>query len=590
MNLISFVNKILVLSGVSFFVSCELDYENRNSITSEGVWTDRTMIYAYLNDIHGSLMPGWASGSDDCDESMDGIGSMSDYARGVIDAEKDGKGFDYGSIDKINFFLMQLEHVPGTVLTEEEKRQLKGQALFWRAWDYWGKVNIFGGVPLITEWQNVNDRPSLFIPRSSTTDCFNQIIADLDSAIEYLPTTWNDENWGRIDKLVAMSYKGRLLMNYASPLFNRNQDVIRWEKAYEANKQALDALKAAGKGLYPSYAGIWKDKWNEEAVMVNPYFYPGHSTSAYMWKVGSYPIAQMLLAYPQRDGSPLTLEVSRLSDPSYNADFLDRFYNNRDDRFSATIFSPGTHYPSADDAPGCKLEGGQNYWSTWQLVDGNTYNSMIFDQWGESDNHGPTGFRCVKGNDESKNSYNQGEGETDWIEIRYAEVLMNFAECANEIGKTEEALDVIYQIRKRAGIEPGSDNRYGVKATSREAVREALINERFVEFAFEGKRWGDLRRWMRWDKINAMKHRSSIHIIIKNNVDLETFDWTWNMKDKSVRDKFYVKYIENVDMDDKFTFAYDLNHWFYPIAKNDLDRNSKLEQNNEWGGTFDPLK
>lgn len=584
----------LLLAGMfclSIITSCDLEYENRNDINAGLVWNDRTMIISYLNDIHGGMMPGWPTGGDNCDESLNDSGSMSDYARGVIDAEKDGQKFEYEYIDKINFMLMKLRDIPESILTETENKQIAGQALFWRAWNYWGKVKTFGGVPLITQWQDINDKSSLFVPRNTTTECMEQIIKDLDTAIEYLPLTWDDENYGRIDKITAMAFKGRVLMNYASPLFNRNNDIARWETAYKANKDAIAALEEAGKGLYPDYAGIWKNEQNEEVIMVNQFFYPGHSTAGYMWYVGSFPIFSMVSAFPQKDGSPLKLDYDRFSsDPDYNADFLDRFYNNRDDRFYATIHCGGTRYPSKDDAPGGRLSGGQKYWSTWMLNESGTYTSMIISQLGENDAAGITGFRCIKGIDESKDKYNSGDGGSDWIEIRFTEVLMNMAECANEIGRTDEALDVIYQIRKRANIEAGTNNRYGVTASSQSEVREALINERFVEFAFEGKRGDDLRRWMRWDILNNMKHRQGLYIVLNDNRDLENFDWTWDIKNPEVRSKFHGVFIENLDKDEKYTFNYSENHWFYPINKEGLDRNSKLEQNNEWGGTFDPLK
>jgi len=63
------------------------------------------------------------------------------------------------------------------------------------------------------------------------------------------------------------------------------------------------------------------------------------------------------------------------------------------------------------------------------------------------------------------------------------------------------------------------------------------------------------------------------------------------MFDPEVNKLFHFDYIECVDGDKSlYRFNLDNNHWFYPIKKDDLDRNSKLEQNNEWGGTFDPLK
>jgi hypothetical protein len=79
--------------------------------------------------------------------------------------------------------------------------------------------------------------------------------------------------------------------------------------------------------------------------------------------------------------------------------------------------------------------------------------------------------------------------------IRYAEILLNLAEAANETDNIELAVDQLIAIRKRAGIEPGDDNRYGIPANlDQTQVRKLIQNERFVELAFEGKRFFDLRR------------------------------------------------------------------------------------------------
>ena len=119
------------------------------------------------------------------------------------------------------------------------------------------------------------------------------------------------------------------------------------------------------------------------------------------------------------------------------------------------------------------------------------------------------------------------------------------------------------------------------------------MTERYIEFAYEGKRWNDLRRWKRFDILNEIKYRSSLWLVINDYsvVKNGNFDWAKDMFDPEVNKLFRFDYIECVDGDKTlYRFNLDNNHWFYPLKKNDLDRNSKLEQNNEWGGTFDPLK
>lgn len=601
-NIVKHSRKLLLcaLFPTLLFTACNLDYEDVSAINPANVWNNKNMITSYLSDIHGGMMPGWPffEGNNN-DEGFQGRGSLSDYARGIIGAEKDGKGLNYEYIDRINFFLDKLATLAANVLTEKENQELRGQALFWRAWGYWNMVKELGGVPLILKPQDVNNRLSLFVARNKTSECVKQIIEDLNEAIRCLPDKWEGNEYGRIDKGAAMAFKGRVLMWYASPLFNPDNNSQRWLEAYQANAEAIDFLERTGKALYPDYTSLWENEQNEEAVMVNQFYDPDHAyflsyirpnTIAKDYANVDMPILSLLLAYPLKDGSKLTLDKERLAiDSQYNADFLTTFYTQRDDRFYTTIFCGGMQYPSADRGAGMVLEGGKSLWATWRVNDdGKSYKCMTQDEANVNED-GTSGFWSLKGNDKSIDKNNVYHAETDWIEIRFAEVLMNYGECANEAGKADEALNVLYRIRQRAGIEAGSGN-YGITALSKDEIRKAYMDERLVEFAFEGKRTGDLRRWKRWDILNDMKHRQSIYVVLKDNKELENFDWTSEITHPEVRSKFHAVLIENLDGGEQYTFNYDQNHWFYPIAKNDLDRNSYLEQNKEWGGTFDPLQ
>lgn len=573
--------------------ACSLDYENAEAITPDAVWKDSKMINAFLNDIYGNMMPGWPISANNTDEGMNGPTDMSQYVRGEATVMNSGVGLDYKNIDKINFFLDNLEAT--TALTEDEKKPLIGQALFWRAWAYWDKVFQVGGVPLILKTQDVSDINSLILPRNSTTECVTQILVDLDEAISCLPDTWKNEDYGRIDKGCALAFKGRVLLQYASPLFNPNNDQKRWQDAYEANKAAVDFLQSVGKGLYEgNFADIWYDEQNKEVIMVNQFYYPDHALD--QKNIRPEPLTRdmanqnqailpLIMAFPKIDGSPLVIDLDRLAtDLNYNKQFMTDFYTNRDPRFHATIFCPGMKYPCGNDLP-----NGMNFWNVWRK-DGVSNITLIQDEMSLGMPLGANFFQ-MKGLDDLE-KINVYQGETDWIEIRFAEVLMNYGECANEIGKTSEALQVLYDIRKRAGIQ-STDGKYGITATNQTEIREAYIKERYIEFAYENKRWADLRRWKRFDIVNDLKYRSTLYPIISDYSIVQNgqFDWTKDMMDPEVRKLFYFEYIECVDGDkDIYKFNLSTNHWFYPIKKDDLDRNSKLEQNNEWGGTFDPLK
>ena len=372
-------------------------------------------------------------------------------------------------------------------------------------------------------------------------------------------------------------------------MFNPNNDATRWQTAYKANKDAVDFLKSVGKGLYEGkFEDIWYDEQNCEVIMVNQFYYPDHPLD--QKNIRPQPLSRdgaddnqailsLLMAYPKIDGSKLELDVNRLSDPAYNEQFMTDFYTNRDPRFHATIFCPGTVYPTKEPL----LNGGKRYWNTWKIVpiDGDImYGSMIDDELDTNIGGGKSGYFQKKGVDINLTKATIDQAETDWIEIRFAEVLMNYGECANELGKTDEALDVLYQIRKRAGILSGTGH-YGITATSQKDIREVYVNERFIEFAYEGRRWNDLRRWKRYDILNKMKHRSILYPVIKDNANIENFDWTSDMSDPAVRKMFRFDYIENLDRTETDFFNLNEKYMFYPIHKEVIDRNSKIEQNKE---------
>jgi hypothetical protein len=178
------------------------------------------------------------------------------------------------------------------------------------------------------------------------------------------------------------------------------------------------------------------------------------------------------------------------------------------------------------------------------------------------------------------------DGAVDWIEIRYVEVLMNYAEAANETGRTGEVLNALYRIRQRAAIDPG-DGSYGIGAASTDELRKVIQDERFVEFAFETKRFWDLRRWRIFGStFNNLEGKSRHGLRIEYNGEVSQRP-RFLTDIESVWDQFTVTVIPDVEPsnvlpEDKYSF--------FGIPLSTLDRNSRIEQNNTWEGTFNPLE
>lgn len=611
-------SKWLLFATLVVLGACKkgLDYQNLGVINPTNVWSDSTLIKAYLNDVYGGLMPGWPLGNGaNSDEGINGSGvNLGNYQQGILDVSTTYYNLSYTYIDKTNYFLDQLANVPASVLPAALKNRLIGEAKFWRAWAYWGMVSQVGGVPLILHTQNSSDPASLKVPRNKTSECVAQIIKDLDSAAQVLPPSYSGVDYGRINSVAALGFKARVLLWYASPLFNPSNDPSRWQTAYTAAKAALQAADAAGFGLLPNYRNIWYSA-NEEQIMVNQYYYPDHYMNFnYIRPLpftngntnGDQPILPMLLAYPKRDGSPMQFDKTQLSNPVYNAQFMTDFYTNRDDRFYATIYCGGTVYPTPDvNTIGMTVPRSYTYWNAWTWKPGSTPSYELQYKDGSfrgistiiqnGDENGVSGFFERKGLDTTLDR-NQlvgvAAGAKSWFSpMRYAELLLNFGECANETGNMSEALNALYRIRQRAGIQAGGGGTYGITATSQSDIRNAYINERQVEFAFEGFRFNDLRRWKRYDILNSEGTRQGLFPML--NVGAPYPSNTDNIMTASVRANFSAVLVDNLDQsisaNQKFNLS--LNHWFYALNPAQVSIESTvLQQNNEWGGTFDPLQ
>jgi hypothetical protein len=156
--------------------------------------------------------------------------------------------------------------------------------------------------------------------------------------------------------------------------------------------------------------------------------------------------------------------------------------------------------------------------------------------------------------------------------FRYAEILLNYAEALNELdgSYTDEASGITVtrdieeirrafnQIRFRAGLPGLSD----AELASRETIREAIKRERLVEFACEGRRYHDLRRWM--DAPDAYNRP-----IVGMNVRAKS----------SEREKYYTRTTLNNNLTQR-TWSFKM--YFWPIPKSALDKNSRLVQNPGW--------
>ena len=246
----------------------------------------------------------------------------------------------WGRIRNCNDVIYGIEN---STLSEEEKNELLGQVYFFRAWCYYNLVKWYGGVPIITEVQE--PVAGAITPRSTTKACVNFICEDLERSAQLLaPFTenggWPSSDFGRVTSGTALALKGRTLLLYASPLFNRKNDVERWRKAYNEITADLPRINACGYGLVnEGNAGTNASGWanvfsmvdgNTEAVFVTLYndiatggvpdfsknnsWEHGIRPSNAMGGGGKTPSAMMVDMFPMADGKrPSTCNTYTLS-------------------------------------------------------------------------------------------------------------------------------------------------------------------------------------------------------------------------------------------------------------------------------------
>jgi hypothetical protein len=378
---------------------------------------------------------------------------MTDFARGQATPTNMRVGWkwssNYQGISRANVLLDAIGRADYESLV---KPRYSAEAKFLRAWYYNDLVIYFGDVPLILKPGDLkNAQPA----RDAKNVVVQQILKDLDEAIPVLPIAYESvKDKGRATKGAALALKARVL------LYNS-----KWSEAAAAAKECMNLGVYS---LYPDYRGLFKEENEAKAsatevifqVYYTPEINPSLATMTLMvWWPSYLPTLQLANSYYMKNGLPITAPNSGF-DPNNP-------YINRDPRLAASIYYPGALIKSA--AMGINQE-------------------MLVPSW----LLGGSGFKPKKFVSETLTNLENGEGLNKYF-IRYAEVLLTYAEAKNEAdGPGAEVYGAINQLRERAGMTTLS---VAMPGLSKEQMREVIRNERRVELAFEGLRWPDIRRW-----------------------------------------------------------------------------------------------
>ncbi|HSC37704.1 MAG TPA: RagB/SusD family nutrient uptake outer membrane protein, partial [Chitinophagaceae bacterium] len=406
----------------------------------------------------------------------------------------------YNNIRRCNLLMSKLSTVP---LSDYMKSRIKGEAKCLRVWYYMQLLILYGGVPNVGD--NVYDIDAfLNIPRSKFADLVSYLSKELDEAGALLPTPnaafpagYNDLDYGRVTKGTCLGLKSRLLLYAASPLFNGgaistataeqvplvsypSYDVARWQAAADAAQAVISSgyyslmvdNTKPGLGFYQTFL----TRFNPENILVvtrpnnkdmEGYYLPGTRGGSNYTR----PTQNLADAFPMKNGKAI-------SDPT-SGYVASNPYVNRDPRFNYSIIFNGAKYQSNANI--------QDF--VWTFT-GTGQTGDAFSSGGN------TGYFTRKMCDSTVTNSVGASPARNWPLMRYAEILLNYAEAINETGQTALAYPKLIELRARAGIDQGADNLYGMKAGMSQAEMRAFIqNERRIELAFEDQRWNDIRRW-----------------------------------------------------------------------------------------------
>lgn len=522
-----------IFACVSVFTSCSdvLNKEPLDIMSDETVWSDEALIEAYLvqcyyhmsffsNESNGS---GWSGDgfyhcfavdqvTDECMALWRDWGETQAYYNYKFGGLKIGGGlldwWGYDPIRKINEFI---EKVPNSPLDDNLKRTRVAEARFLRAFSYFAMVKRYGGIPLILKAQSLTDpEEELFPPRDKEVDVYNFIISELEAIKNDLPEVTASGDLGRATKYAALALKSRAALYAASiAQFGKVQldgvvgipaDRAKefYQISYDASKEIIDSGKFQ---LYnqdadkvTNFKNIFLVENNSETI-----FAKRHDSSNGLisggngwcvdffqcprpqgWNRGNFsaPYLELVEEFEYVDGTSGKLDRNKIENGLWT---IEELWGKKDPRFFATIYTQETPWQGSfvDYHNGLLLPDG-----TIETKD--SYNGVLCK--GDQDMEG-TNFGVMKYLKESHDNMAGTESawatsDQDWLIFRYAETLLNYAEAAFELGKTNEALEAINQIRDRAGIAP-------LKSIDRDKIR----HERKVELAFEGHRYWDVRRW-----------------------------------------------------------------------------------------------
>jgi starch-binding outer membrane protein, SusD/RagB family len=391
----------------------------------------------------------------------------------------------FRGISRANEVLVQLE--ANTALPAATKAQIEGQARFLRGYFYHQLLWLYGPVPLFTKVPSVTEAGE--VARATRQQTYDFVMADLTAAAGLLPETWPAAQYGRVTKGAANAYRARTALYEASHQKYRANNAAGATPLFQLAAEAAQAVINSGRySLYPNFRELFMYPGQQTAEVIFDYQRVKGSNGWWAWvgfgphsmggNTDNTPTRKLVDMFEMANGLPITDPASGYNPAppviTYSGNVPTvvslGMFANRDPRLYGTVLFPGaafnnTVYNSYPDSP-----------TPDKLIMTNFYNTQ-------------TGFHNMKYVDPADQA-DQWNSALNIIKMRYADVLLMYAEAKIELGQFADAsvANAINQVRARVNMPPKT-------LTSQEEAIQVIRHERAVELALEGLRLADIRRW-----------------------------------------------------------------------------------------------
>ncbi|SMO52728.1 RagB/SusD family nutrient uptake outer membrane protein [Fodinibius sediminis] len=507
---------ISLFLGVVFILGCDsgLDILPTGTVAEEVYWerekdavTAVNAVYRELDD--GTMIKQLDGVTDIGYRAPSGPGTLHDVGAGNIVPSNDAItaiwNRYYQGVRKANDVIANV----GKVETGDPEvlSRVEAEARFLRAYFYTQLSSLWGAVPLIEEPIDINEH----VGRTPKDQVVEFVISELDNIINnnLLPLSYEGENIGRATHGAALALKARIAL--------RNS---RWAMARDASKAVMDLGIYE---LYPDYQGLFQYEGQNSAEIIfdRQYAPDGQTYGAFSYSASS--IGGNSVVEPLH-GLYELMEFKGPRNP-------DDPYENIDPRWNYTVYYTG------------------------QPIGNSTYNSRpdspTPDRVQVSEAATQHGYNLKKWVDWENDRDNPSNGSINLIHIRYADVLLMYAEAKIELNEIDQSVyDAINEVRQRPSVEMPPIT--GGK--SQDELRQILRRERGVELAFEGLRLFDMNRWGIGERKEGVAQGTYFF-------DEQAGEW----------------YLYDIGFDRSFNPERDV---LWPIPQSEMNSNSAITENN----------